>query len=123
MMGKRKRTYEESTEEKGQNQNQAINAMTINAPDDWLQTTEPKGSAEQWVIDQTVEDIETVRLKNERIIVEADQDSSIADIQMAVARARDGYGVAIEQSRVGDSISNRRVKRAIQDFKGLTRTL
>ena len=50
MMGKRKRTYEESTEEKGQNHNQAINAVTINAMEDWFQKTEPKGSIDQWSV-------------------------------------------------------------------------
>ena len=33
------------------------------------------------------------------------------------------YGTAIEQSRVGDSNSNGRVERAVQELKGLTRTL
>ena len=57
------------------------------------------------------------------IILKADQEASIKDVQRAVAKARTGHGTAIEQSRVGDSNSNGRVERAIQDLKGLTRTL
>ena len=51
-------------------------------------------------------DLETIGLKNDRLILKADQESSITDVQRAVVRARDGYGTAIEQSRVGDSNSN-----------------
>ena len=89
----------------------------------WAYAVTGKGSSEQWVIDQMVEDLETVGLKSERIIVKADQEPSITDMQRAVARAHDGYVTAIEQSRVGDSNSNWRVERASQDFNGLTRTL
>ena len=75
------------------------------------------------VSEQIVEELETIGLTNEILIFKSDQESSITDIRRAVAKMRRGYGTAIEQSRVGDNNSNGRVERAIQDVKGLTRTL
>ena len=75
------------------------------------------------MVEQIVEDLETIGLPNERIILKADQETSMTDIQQAVAKLRKGHGSAIEQSRVGDSNSNSRIERVIQDFKGLTRAL
>ena len=62
-------------------------------------------------------------MANERIVIKADQEVAITDLQRSVARLRKEYGSALEQSRVGDSNSNGRVERAIQDLKGLVRTL
>ena len=89
----------------------------------WAYPVQSKGAAEQWVIEQIAEDLETVGLANERIIIKAVQENSITDVQRAVARLRKDYGTGVEQSRVGESNSNGKVERAIQDFKGLTRTL
>ena len=89
----------------------------------WAYAVQSKGATEDWLSEQIVKDLETIGLRDERLILKADQESSITDIQRAVARMRKGYGTAIEQSRVGDSNSNGRVERAIQDVKGLTRTL
>ena len=89
----------------------------------WAYAVTTKGAGEAWVAEQIVEDLETVGLSQERIIVKADQEASITDVQRAVVQARSGLGTALEQSRVGDSNSNGRVERAIQDLKGLTRTL
>ena len=47
----------------------------------------------------------------------------ITDVQNALAKTLAGFGTAVENSRVGDSNSNGRVERAIQDIKGLIRTL
>ena len=73
--------------------------------------------------EQIVDDFETVGLANERIVIKADQEVAITDLQRSVARLRKDHGSALEQSRVGDSNSNARVERAIQDLKGLVRTL
>ena len=62
-------------------------------------------------------------MAGERVIIKADQEVAITDVQRAVAEARSKSGTAIEQARVGDSNSNGRVERAIEDFKGLTRTM
>ena len=70
-----------------------------------------------------MEDLETVGISGERIIVKADQETSITDVQKGILKARAGHGTAIEQSKVGTSNSNGRIERCIQDFKGLVRTL
>ncbi len=89
----------------------------------WAYAVESKGAGEVWMTEQIVEDIETVGLANERIIVKADQEPAIIDVQRGVAKARAGHGTALENSKVGDSNSNGRIERCIQDFKGLVRTL
>ena len=88
----------------------------------WAYVVEHKGS-DDWVAEQIVDDLETVGLANERIVIKADQETAITDLQRSVAKLRKGYGSALEQSRVGDSNSNGRVERAVQDLKGLVRTL
>ena len=89
----------------------------------WAYACESKGASEAWMVEQMVEDFQTVGLTNERLILKSDQENSIKELQRAVAEARAGHGTAIENSRVGDSNSNGKVERAIQDFKGLVRTL
>ena len=89
----------------------------------WSYAVKSKGMAEKWVAEQMAEDIETIGLSEERIILKADQEASITEVQRAVAKAREGYGTAIEQSKVGDSNTNGKIERAIQDLKGLVRTL
>ena len=88
----------------------------------WAYAVRSKGASERWVAQQIVEDLEAIGLSNERIILKADQESSITDVQQAVANLRKGHGSAIEQSRVGDSNSNGRIERAIRAFNGLIRT-
>ena len=83
---------------------------------------ESKGSSKRRVMDQIVEDIETSGLTNERIIAKADQENSMTDIQKEIAKARKGHGTAIESSRVGDSNSNGRVERAIEELAGFVKT-
>lgn len=89
----------------------------------WAYAVKTKGAGEAWVADQIVEDMETIGLTQERIILKADQEASITDVQRSVVKARSGHGTALEQSRVGDSNSNASVERSIQDLKGLVRTL
>ena len=89
----------------------------------WAYAVEAKGAGEAWISDQAIEDMETIGISGERIIMKADQEKSITDVQKSIARARAGHGTAIEQSRVGDSNSNGKIERCIQDFKGLVRTM
>ena len=88
----------------------------------WSYVVEHKES-DDWVAEQIVDDLEMVGLANERIVIKADQEAAITDLQRNVAQLRKGYGSALEQSRVGDRNSNGRVERAVQDLKGLVRTL
>ena len=89
----------------------------------WAYTVQRKGATDEWLAEQITDDFETIGLAGERLIIKANQETAITDVQRAVAAARSKFGTAIEQARVGDSNSNGRVERAIQDFKGLTRTL
>ncbi len=89
----------------------------------WAYAVSSKGASEAWVSEQIVEDMDTIGLSKERIITKADQEASITDVQNNIVAARGPQGTAIEQSRVGDSNSNGKIERAIQDFKGLVRTL
>ena len=89
----------------------------------WAYTVQCKGATDEWLAEQITDDLETIGLARERLIIKADQEVAITDVQRAVAEARSKSGTAIEQARVGDSNSNGRVERAIQDFKGLTRTM
>ncbi len=75
------------------------------------------------MIEQIAEDTETTGLNSERMVVKADQEASITDVQRAVIKMRSGHGAALEQSRVGDSNSNGRVERGVQDLEGMVRTL
>ena len=75
-------------------------------------------------MDQISEDLETVGLKEERIIVKTDQENSANDIAREVARVRsEHYGTAIENSNVGESDTNATVERAVQDVMGQCRTV
>ena len=89
----------------------------------WAYAVQCKGATDEWLAEQITNDLETIGLAGERLIIKADQEPAITEVQRAVAEARAKSGTAIEQSRVGDSNSNGRVERAIQDFKGLTRTM
>ena len=89
----------------------------------WAYTVQRKGATDEWLAEQITDDFETIGLAGERLIIKANQETAITDVQRAVAAARSKFGTAIEQARVGDSNSNGRVEKAIQDFNGFTRTL
>jgi hypothetical protein len=89
----------------------------------WGHVVESNGASDEWVVEQIAEDLETVGLPGERIIVKADQETSSTDVQKGIVEARVGHGTAIKQSKVGTSNSNGRIEGRIQDFKGLVRTL
>ena len=90
----------------------------------WAYAVKSKGSTERWLIDQVVEDLETVGLKNERLVLKSDQEPSIVDVMREVQRARESeYGTAMDNSRVGDSDSNGTIENRIGSFEGMARTL
>ena len=84
-------------------------------------------SGDPWIADQLVDDMRTVGLANERVLVKSDQEASIVDLQLGIAKRREyadyGVGTGIENSKVGDSNSNGKIERAIRDVGNLVRTL
>ena len=90
----------------------------------WSYAVDKKGSSEEWAIQQICEDLETVGLKQDRIIIKDDQEPAIIDVAKERAANRDGrFGTALDNSRVGDSDSNGTIERPIQDVEGQCRTM
>ena len=93
----------------------------------WAYPVEGKGvAASEWLITQVLEDLDTCGLDGCRIILKSDQEPSILEVQNRIAELRrqaHSHGTGIENSRVGDSNSNARVERAIQEVGGLARTM
>ena len=90
----------------------------------WAYALDSKGSETlDWLSRQVVQDIETVGLSQERIIMKSDQEASMVQLQKEVARQRSDFGTAIENSKVGDSNSNGKIERTIREVKGLIRTM
>ena len=73
---------------------------------------------------QVLEDIETTGFKNEKLVLKSDQETAVADVMRNIAKERkSNFGIALEQSAVGESDTNATIERAIQDFEGQARTL
>ena len=90
----------------------------------WSYVVDKKGSSDKWVIHQICEDLETVGLREDRIIIEDDQEPAIIDVSKETATNRGGrFGTALDNSRVGDSDGNGTIERAIQDVEGQCRTM
>ena len=90
----------------------------------WAYPVDKKGATEEWLSAQILEDLETMGLQGEKIVLKSDQEPAIVDVARDISRARQGaYGTAMETSAVGESDSNASVERAIQDVEGQARTL
>ena len=93
----------------------------------WAYPVEGKGvAAAEWLVAQVIEDLDTCGLDGCHMVCKSDQEPSIAEVQKEIAewRRRAGVGgTALENSRVGDSQSNGRVERAIEELGGLIQTL
>ena len=93
----------------------------------WAYPVEGKGvEAADWLVTQILEDLDTCGLDGCRLVLNSDQEPSIVEVQHAIKDARGkahSHGTAIENSKVGDSNSNARVERAIQELGGLVRTV
>ena len=89
----------------------------------WGYAVEAKGAGNGKVAEQIADDMATIGMAKERVIVKADQERAITEVQNKIVEIRSNFGTAVEQSKVGDSNSNGKIERAIQDYKGLARTL
>ena len=90
----------------------------------WAYVVQHKGhTMEPWIRDQLINDFNTVGLANERISIKSDQEPAMLDLVKEIARIRPGVGTALDESRVGDSNSNARAEVAVQEIKGMVRTL
>ena len=55
------------------------------------------------MVQQTIEDLETVSLKNERLVLVSDQESSIVVVMKEIQKSWEcEYGTAMDNSRVRD---------------------
>ena len=64
----------------------------------WAYQVQHKGGSEEWVVDQIIEDLDTIGLRNDKVVVKSDQESSAAEISRAIARCRNtDYGAAVEE--------------------------
>ena len=90
----------------------------------WAYAVTSKGASEQWMVEQVLEDLETIGLKNERIVLKSDQEPSIVEVLREVQKGRESeYGSAMDNSRVGDSDSNGTIENSIGAVEGMVRTL
>ena len=90
----------------------------------WAYAVEAKGASEDWPPLQILEDMETIGVRGEKLVLKSDQEPAIVDLAREIAKMRESaYGTAVEQSAVGESDSNASVERAIQDVEGQVRTL
>ena len=122
--------HEESKDKEGGEEGERSPSATILVMQEshsrsvWAYNVATKGASESWVVEQIVEDLYTVGLKNDRIVVKSDQEASAQELSRAVAHARESdYGTAIEASAVGESDTNASIERAIQDVEAQIRTL
>ena len=89
----------------------------------WVYALRSKSVAEDpWVADQISDDLNTVGLAGESIIMKSGQEASIVELQGEIARRRGSPGTGIENSKVGDSNSNGKIERAIRDVENMIRT-
>ena len=90
----------------------------------WAYAWNSKGVAEDpWIADQILDDLNTIGMAKNRVIVKTDQEAAIVELQAEIARRRADIGTSLENSKVGDSNRNGKVERAIRDVKNMVRTL
>ena len=93
----------------------------------WAYPVEGKGlTRASWLPDMVKADFDTCGLNGCMLVVKTDQEPAIKELQEEVSRRRsmDGaLGTVLENSKVGDSSSNGRTERAIQELGGMVRTL
>ena len=79
-----------------------------------------------WLADQLVDDMCTLGMVKERVAMKSDQEVSIVELQIAVAKRGYGdhsVGAGVENSKVGDSDANGKIERAMLDVGNMVRTL
>ena len=66
----------------------------------WAYAVESKGSMEEWMVQQVCDDLATIGLKNERLVLKSDEESSIVDVMKEIQKTREcEYGSALDQGR------------------------
>jgi hypothetical protein len=86
----------------------------------WVYPVEGKGAT------MLRADMSTCGMDSSMLIVKSDQEPAIKEFQEEIARQRrqgGAVGTILENSRVGDSASNGRTERSIQEIGGMLRTL
>ena len=90
----------------------------------WSYAVESMCATEEWVLHQIIEDMETVGLRNERVVLKSDQEPAITEVMREIVRLRQSdFRTGIDNSAVGESNTNATVERAIQDVEGQCCTL
>ena len=94
----------------------------------WAYVLQSKSvGSDPWIAEQLVDDMNTIGMARERVVIKSDQEAAIVELQSEVARKRGfadyGVGTGIENSKVGDSDSNGKIERAIRDVKNMVRTM
>ena len=90
----------------------------------WAYALKSNSVAEDpWIADQIVDDLNTIGMSRNRIIVKTDQEASIVELQTEIARRKSDIGTSLGNSKVGDSNSNGKAERAIRDVGNMIRTL
>ena len=67
-----------------------------------------------WIADQIIDDLNTIGMGKNQIIVKNDQEASVVELQTESARRRAHIGTSLESSKVGHSNSNGIVERPIR---------
>ena len=93
----------------------------------WVYPVEGKGvTMAEWLPGMIRADMSMCGMDNSMLIVKSDQEPAIKELQEEIARQRrqgGSVGTILENSRVGDSSSNGRTERSIQELGGMLRTL
>ena len=93
----------------------------------WAYPVHGKGlEAAPELVDHILGDLDASGLDKAQIVTKSGQEPAIVEIQVEISQRRremKAMGTAEENSRVGDSSSNGRVERCIQEFGGQVRTL
>ena len=80
-----------------------------------------KESGDPWIATRIAADIGELDCGSSRVVLKADQEVAITDVQRQVVAVRSGETVPMN-SPVGESQSNGRVENAVQRVQGLNRT-
>ena len=51
----------------------------------WAYEVQSKGIADGWIVDQIAEDLDTVGLKNDRVVIKSDQEPAIIEVMRSAA--------------------------------------
>ena len=51
----------------------------------WCYAVDKKGASEEWVVKQICEDLETIGMREDRIVIKDDQEPSIVDVAKNIA--------------------------------------